>query len=249
MIIAFAFAACADNNSNGSGNGNSNNNGGGAETEFTGRVITGNERGTSNGYDYEFWKNANASGRMTLGSGGNFSCEWATNGSGSNILFRSGKRFGSTQTYSQVGNITIRYTAVFTPGNGGASYLSVYCWTQNPLVEFYIVDNYLGGYHPGSSGALKGTFTVNGEGTYNVYTREMRNAPAIQGSGVYNFTQYISVRTQKRTSGTISVSEHFRKWEELGLDMSGKLYEAMMKVEGYQNAGTAQLTENVITIE
>ena len=69
---------------------------------------------------------------MTLGSGGAFKCEWTSNGGGSNILFRIGKRFGSTQNYKDVGNISITYNAKYSPN--GTSYLSVYGWTQNPLV-------------------------------------------------------------------------------------------------------------------
>ncbi|MCL2186040.1 MAG: glycoside hydrolase family 11 protein [Treponema sp.] len=215
------------------------------------RTVTYNQTGTHDGYDYEFWKNENATGKMIIGHQGTFRCEWTKNNntSNGNILFRSGRRFGSSQTYKQVGNISFKYDALFQPNSGGASYLSIYGWTQNPLVEYYIVDNYLGGYHPGSGGTKKGSFTIAGEGTYDIFTRDMKNAPAIQGSGLYNFTQYISVRTDKRTSGTISVTKHFAEWEKAGLNMQGTLYEAMMKVEGYNNSGYAEITENILTIE
>jgi len=210
-------------------------------------VLTSNERGTNeDGYDYEFWKTNNASGTMIIGEGGTFKCEWGSYG---NILFRSGKRFNSSQPYSALGNITITYSAKYTPGESGVSYLSVYGWTRNPLVEYYIVESYAGNHHPGSSGTRRGSFTIEGEGTYDVYTREMRQQPAIAGSGLYDFIQYISVRTGKRTSGTISVTRHFEEWAKLGMDMSGGLYEVMMKVEGFNNTGTATITENVLTIE
>jgi len=215
--------------------------------EGEGPTITSNDRGTYDGYDYEFWSNSNASGKMTLGDAGTFTCEWNNTGPGGNILFRSGKRFGSSQTHSSVGNISISYSAKYSPSGGGASYLSVYGWTQNPLVEYYIVENYLGGYHPGSNGSHRGSFSID-DGTYDIYTRNMYKQPAIQGSGLYDFTQYISVRTSKRSSGTISVSEHFKKWSSLGLDMSGSLYEVMMKVEGYNNNGTAEITKNTLSI-
>jgi len=214
---------------------------------FTGEVITSNDRGKNDdGYDYEFWRsNNNMSGIMTLGEGGAFKCEW---GSGGNILFRSGKRYSSAQPHSVFGNFTIKYSAVYNPGNSGVSYLSVYGWTRNPLVEYYIVESYAGNYHPGTSGVKKGSFTIDGEGTYDVYTRDMVQQPAIAGSGRYDFIQYISVRTQKRTSGTISVTKHFEEWSKLGLDMSGGFYEVMMKVEGFNNTGTAAITENVLII-
>ncbi|MCL2210556.1 MAG: glycoside hydrolase family 11 protein [Treponema sp.] len=218
------------------------------KSEFNGDVLTYNERGTNDdGYDYEYWKsNNNITGKMTLGDGGAFKCEWS---SGGNILFRSGKRYGgSNQPHSAYGNFTIKYSAKYLPGESGVSYLSVYGWTRNPLVEYYIVENYAGNYHPGSSGTKKGSFTIEGEGTYDVYTREMYQQPAIVGSGRYDFIQYVSVRTSKRSSGTISVTRHFEEWAKLGLDMSGGLYEVMMKVEGFNNNGRAELTENELII-
>lgn len=212
----------------------------------SGFTISSNDRGTEDGYDYEFWKNSNAEGKMTIKDAGTFNCEWSSNGSGSNILFRMGKRFGNSRTHKQVGDISITYAANYSPE--GTSYLSIYGWTQNPLIEYYVVDNYYGSYHPGRAGTFKGEFTIKGEGTYEVYTREMKQQPAIAGPGNYNFTQYISVRTEKRSSGKISVSKHFNEWEKLGLDMSGKLFEAMMKVEGYGSSGSAEITENKLTI-
>ena len=111
--------------------------GGGSDAnadQFTvsGFTINSNERGSEDGYDYEFWKNSTASGKMTIGDEGTFSCEWHSNSGSSNILFRNGKRFGNSRTHKQVGNITITYAAKYNPY--GLSYLSVYGWTQNPLV-------------------------------------------------------------------------------------------------------------------
>jgi len=238
FIIIGLLISCSEGKENSNSTGSSS----------TGKVITSNQRGTSGGYDYEFWSNGNATGKMTLGEGGAFNCEWTNKGNGGNILFRSGKRYNSSQSHSKLGRFTINYSATYNPGSSGASYLSVYGWTRNPLVEYYIVENYAGGYHPGSSGVRKGSFTIAGEGTYDVYTRDMKNQPAIEGSGTYNFTQYISVRTQKRLSGTISVTRHFEEWAKLGLNMSGGFYEVMMKVEGYNNSGSAEIIENVLTI-
>jgi len=215
------------------------------DSSFT---VTSNKRGTEDGYDFEFWKNDKAAGKMEIGDAGTFKCEWSSKGDGSNILFRTGKRFGNSRTHLQIGKITFTYSADYNPKTG-VSYMGVYGWTQDPLVEYYVVENYRGSNHPGNYGVKKGSFTIEGEGTYDIYTREMKNAPAIAGPGKYNFTQYISVRTQKRTSGTISVSRHFEEWEKLGLNMGGKLNETMMKVEGYQSSGTATLTENKLTIE
>jgi len=237
LIAAILIFGCMGNN------GNSNNN----DTVSGGTTITSNSLGTYDGYDYEFWSNGIASGSMTVGAKGTFQCEWTSNGSGSNILFRSGKRFGASQTHNQIGDITISYGANYNPA--GTSYLSVYGWTRSPLAEYYIVESYFGTGHPGrwNNPVYYGTFTIPEEGTYEIYKTQMNNAPSIDGNGK-NFPQYISVRTEKRSSGTISVSRHFEEWQRIGLDMSGRLYEAMMKVEGYQSSGNANLTQNIITI-
>nr|AEI54132.1 xylanase [Paenibacillus campinasensis] len=206
---------------------------GGAHAATT---ITSNEIGTHDGYDYEFWKDSGGSGSMTLNSGGTFSAQWSNI---NNILFRKGKKFNETQTHQQIGNMSITYGANFQP-NGNA-YLTVYGWTVDPLVEFYIVDSW-GTYRP--TGTHKGTINVDG-GTYDIYETTRVNQPSIKGTAT--FKQYWSVRTSKRTSGTISVSEHFRAWESRGMPM-GKMYEVAMTVEGYQSSGSANVYSNTLTI-
>ncbi|MCL6605061.1 MAG: glycoside hydrolase family 11 protein [Paenibacillus sp.] len=198
-------------------------------------TITSNEIGTQDGYDYELWKDSGTTS-MTLNSGGAFSAQWSNIG---NALFRKGKKFDSTKTHSQLGNLSINYSASFNPG--GNSYLCVYGWTKDPLVEYYIVDSW-GTYRP--TGTKKGTITVDG-GTYDIYETTRTNQPSIIGDAT--FKQYWSVRTSQRTSGTISVSEHFKKWESLGMPM-GKMYEVALTVEGYQSSGSANVTSHTLTI-
>ncbi|QJD82879.1 glycoside hydrolase family 11 protein [Cohnella herbarum] len=198
-------------------------------------TITSNQTGTQDGYDYELWKDSGNTS-MTLNSGGAFSAQWSNI---NNALFRKGKKFNSTQTHQQIGNISINYSATFNPG--GNSYLTVYGWTKSPLVEYYIVENW-GTYRP--TGTQKGTITVDG-GTYDIYETTRVNQPSIEGTAT--FKQYWSVRQSKRSSGTISVSEHFKKWESLGMPM-GKMYEVALTVEGYQSSGNANVTTNTLTI-
>jgi len=200
-------------------------------------TLTSNATGNHDGYDYEYWKDY-GNGTMTLTGGGTFTCSWSNI---NNILFRTGKKLGSTQTYQQYGNITIDYACNYQPN--GNSYLSVYGWTQNPLVEYYIIESY-GTWKPPGSNSPKGYITVDG-GTYEIYETTRYNQPSIEGDKT--FQQYWSVRTVKRTSGTISVHEHFRAWESKGMRM-GKLYEVSMVVEGYQSSGRAEMTKMNINI-
>ncbi|WP_440897643.1 glycoside hydrolase family 11 protein [Amphibacillus sp. Q70] len=200
-------------------------------------AITSNEIGTHDGYDYEFWKDSGGSGSMTLNSGGTFSAEW---NNVNNILFRKGRKFDETQTHQQIGNLSINYGANYQPN--GNSYLAVYGWTVDPLVEYYIVDSWGSWRPPGST--AKGTINIDG-GTYDIYETTRVNEPSIKGNAT--FQQYWSVRRTKRTSGTISVSEHFKAWENLGMPM-GKMYEVALTIEGYQSSGNANVYRNTLTI-
>jgi len=192
-------------------------------------------QGKHDGYDYELWRDSGTVS-MTLQNGGNFDCEWKNIG---NALFRKGKKFDSTKTHDQIGNISINYSASFTPG--GNSYLCVYGWSKDPLVEYYIIESY-GTYKP--TGTAKGSVTVDG-GTYELYETTRTNQPSIIGNTT--FKQFWSVRTSKRTSGTISVSEHFKAWDKAGLKL-GKLYEVALLVEGYQSSGNAKITSHTLTV-
>lgn len=199
-------------------------------------VITENQTGTEDGYDYELWKDSGTTS-MTLTGGGTFSCEWSNI---NNALFRKGIKFDCTKTYQEIGNITIDFAADYNPN--GNSYLCVYGWTRNPLVEYYIVEAWGSWRPPGATS--KGTVTIDG-GVYDIYETDRIDQPSIDGNTT--FKQYWSVRQDKRTSGTISVSSHFAAWESMGMPM-GNLYEAALNVEGYQSSGSATITKNTISI-
>lgn len=200
------------------------------------QTITENQTGIHDGYNYELWKDYGNT-TMTLNSGGTFSCQWSNIG---NALFRKGRKFDQTQTHQQLGNITVSYGCNYQPN--GNSYLCIYGWTTNPLVEYYIVESWGSWRPPGA--ASKGTITVDG-GTYEIYETTRYNQPSILGN--QTFKQYWSVRTSKRTSGTVSVSQHFNEWERRGMTL-GKMYEVALTVEGYQSSGYADVYSHTLTI-
>lgn len=192
--------------------------------QSTAQTITSNQTGSQGGFTYEFWKDAGGSGSMTLGSGGAFSVSWSNI---NNLLARKGLRPGSK-------NQTVTYSANYNPS--GNSYLCVYGWFTSPLVEYYIVDSW-GSWRP-PGGTSVGTITSDG-GTYDLYRTQRVNQPSIQGTAT--FYQYWSVRTSKRTSGTITVANHFNAWQSRGWTV-GNMYEVSLTVEGYQSSGTANVT-------
>lgn len=204
-------------------------------------TLTSNKRGTYDGFDYELWSQRNTDPvSMTLTGGGTFECSW----NAENILFRTGKKLGSKKTYEEYGKVTVDYGAEHTITKGNTSYLTIYGWTENPMIEFYIVENY-GSYKPPGGVGYKGDIEVDG-GIYEVYVNTRIEMPSIQGKKT--FEQYYSVRKDKRTSGTITVSDHFKAWEELGLDMSGKMYEVSFCVEGFNSSGSANVYKHVLTV-
>lgn len=198
--------------------------------------ITENELGTLDGYDYELWKDSGTT-TMTLEGQGLFRCQWSDI---NNALFRIGRKFDCTQTWEEIGDITVKYGADYFPV--GNSYLCVYGWTREPLVEYYVVQSW-GNWRPPGAESL-GVITVDGS-QYDVYVTTRTNQPSIDGT--QTFQQFWSVRKGKRTEDTVSLTEHFRSWADLGLEL-GKLYEVALTVEGYQSSGVAEIYENEIII-
>lgn len=211
---------------------------GGVEAQTVNKNTTATN---ADGYDYELWfdnRGNQGTGSMTVKTGGTYSCSWQ---SCENFLARTGKKFPDTsKTYSQLGDIKIEYNAQYNPQ--GNSYLCIYGWTVSPLVEYYIVESY-GTWRPPGGGQM-GDVTID-NGSYQICRTQRVNQPSIFGTST--FYQFWSVRNSKRSSGTISVSEHFKEWEKKGLKM-GKMYEVALCTEGYQSSGSNTVSKFVLSI-
>ncbi|MCL1868391.1 MAG: glycoside hydrolase family 11 protein [Paludibacter sp.] len=199
-------------------------------------TLVSNAQGIHNGFDYELWHDT-GDVAMILKDSGNFDCSWD---SIHNVLFRTGKKFDTTQTYSELGEISLAYGCNYQPE--GNSYLCVYGWTIDPLVEFYVVEAWGSWRPPGAES--KGTVEIDG-GIYDIYETTRTEQPSIQGTTT--FQQYWSVRTEKKTDGAVSVSQHFKTWDKMNMKL-GKMYEIAFCVEGYQSKGTANIHKNILTI-
>ena len=191
--------------------------------------VTGNVG--SSPYHYEIWYQG-GNNNMTFYDNGTYKASW--NGT-NDFLARVGFKYNEDKTYQELGPIDAYFKWSKQGNAGGYNYIGIYGWTVDPLVEYYIVDDWCS--EPGANllGSKKGEFTVDGA-TYEIYQNQRNNAPSIKGN--QTFPQYFSKRKGgARSCGHIDVTAHFKKWEELGMKM-GKMYEAKVLVEAGGGSGS-----------
>ncbi len=195
------------------------------------QTICANQTGTNNGFYYQMYLSSGTA-CMTLGAAGNYSTTFSLGSSGNMV---AGKGWSTGSTTRVVG-----YNAgVFNPGNNG--YLSLYGWSTNPLVEYYVVDSWGNFTPPGSGATLMGTVSSDG-GTYNIYRTQRVNAPSIIGNAT--FYQFWSVRTAKRAqahNNTITFANHVNAWRSHGMNLGTMNYQ-ILATEGFGSNGSSNVT-------
>jgi hypothetical protein len=188
------------------------------------QTVTTDTQSTHDGYFYSFWNAGGGTVEMTLGSGGNYSVIWTNC---NNFTCGKGWKPGSPANIS--------YSGSFNGGSNG--YLALYGWTLNELIEYYVVENY-GSWTPPGGNSI-GTLISDG-GTYKIYKTLRTNQPSIAGTAT--FYQYWSVRTTKRSSGTITFSNHINAWANLGMNLGSTWDYKIMETEGYKSSGSSDIT-------
>ncbi|KAF3400844.1 Endo-1,4-beta-xylanase 1 [Talaromyces pinophilus] len=154
---------------------------------------------------------------------GEFSVSWDTT---DDFVVGVGWNPGSTEPITHSGSFNVE---------SGLASLSVYGWTTNPLVEYYIIDEYV---NMEQAGTQKGTVYSDGA-TYTIWENQRVNEPSIEGTSTFN--QYISIRESNRASGTITVENHFNAWANVGLKL-GTMDFQVIAVESWDGSGNAQQT-------
>jgi hypothetical protein len=197
------------------------------------QTLDRNATGFHDGYYYTFWKDSGGA-TMTLLPGGRYASQW--NQGTNNWVGGKGWNPGGPRVVEYAGHYGVDETR--------NSYLALYGWTRDPLIEYYVVESY-GSYNPATcpGGEDFGTFQSDGA-TYRVRRCLRVDAPSIEGNSS-TFYQYFSVREPKKgfggISGTIDVANHFNYWASRGLVLGRHDY-MVMATEGYQSAGSSDIS-------
>ncbi len=179
-------------------------------------TVTWNSTGWDGSLFYTYWKSG-GNATMSTSSWGGMSVGWDM-GSWDNLV--CGRGWATGWTYH-----TVSYNCGWGP-TGGSSFLSLYGWTTDPLVEYYVVDNWNGNRPPGGSSV--GTVYSDG-GTYDLYRTQQVNAPSIV-SNSSTFYQYWSVRQSKRSMGvnnSITFQNHVNAWAGKGWYLGSHHYQVI----------------------
>lgn len=165
--------------------------------------VYNNGTGSNNGYYYSLYSSG-GSATMTLGSAGNYAITW----SGVNdVVGGKGWNPGSARTVGyNVGSAS------------GYNNISIYGWTTNPLVEYYICE-----FGSVVAGSNKGSVSSDGH-VYNTYEHQQVNQPSIQGTAT--FEQYLDNWGGSSTGSnhTVTTANHFNHWKNIGLSMGSFNY-------------------------
>ena len=123
--------------------------------------------------------------------------------------------------------------------SGGTSLVSLYGWSTNPLVEYYVTENYVGS--PNTAGTYMGQVTSDG-GTYNLYEHQQVNQPCITGNAAPSSSTWLS--GPRRSSGTITTQNFFNAWASHGMNL-GTLNYQILATESYGGgSGNSSVTVN-----
>jgi endo-1,4-beta-xylanase len=165
---------------------------------------------------------------MTLNSGTNYTTTWSGIGD-----FVGGVGFnpGSTsRTLSFNGSMS---------NSSGTALMSLYGWSTNPLVEYYVEDDFIPAGN--AAGTFMGTMTSDG-GTYDIYEHQQVNQPSIQGTAT--FEQYLAIRTSPVTSGTITFSNFVSAWASHGMDLGTMNYQVLATEAFGGGSGSSSVSIN-----
>ncbi|MFP5235877.1 MAG: glycoside hydrolase family 11 protein [Acidobacteriota bacterium] len=186
-------------------------------------TVYNNGTGTNNGYYYSLYSSG-GSATMTLTSlygGGNYSISW------SNVNDVVGGK-----GWNPGGDRSVGYNVGAASGYNN---ISIYGWTTNPLVEYYICE-----FGSVANGTYKGSMSSDGH-TYSTYEHQQVNQPSIIGTAT--FEQYLDNwgGSSIGQNHYVTTGNHFTAWQNKGMNLGTFNYmilgtEAYGGRSGYVNA-------------
>jgi hypothetical protein len=208
-----------------------------------GTMHSGNSSGTAAGLTWQLWMNGSG-GTITTYSTPAFSANWNNSG---DYLARLGMSWGSGKAYTSLGTVKADFAETKTGSGGGYSYIGIYGWTTNPCVEWYIVDDAYGNLPFNPGGSQIGTLSIDG-GTYNIIQRSTTGTGGNRCGNVSSWNQIYSMRTSKRSCGTISISDHWAAWAKANQQL-GAVLEASILIEAGGGQGSISFTTANVTAQ
>ncbi len=207
-----------------------------------------NDQGTDGGLDWSLWSNAiNSNSCITTFSTPAFSASWNESG---DFLARIGLEFGNNgKAYTEYGTLKADFSYSKSGTAGGFSYIGIYGWTNNPCVEYYIVDDSWNNFPFNAWNAQQmGTANIDGE-DYKLFQNDTQGTGGSRCSGVSTWKQFWSIRQSARQCGTVTISDHFDAWVGAGMTMGSNLLEAKILVEVGGGQGSIEFPVANVTAE
>ena len=239
LLFYLLAAACTTSKQEGKNMDSSSQKDNSADWETYSGNSGGNRSLSGSPYGYEIWAAGGSDNKLIWygpdqRGGAAFRAEWNYP---NDFLGRVGYFWNQGKPYTYYKNVycDFKFTRSANGTAGSYSYIGIYGWSKDPMIEWYIVEDWFGSgiIGPSSMGGgatKKGEFTVDGE-TYFIYqATRPAGSGNIEGSRE-PFPQFFSVRQTRRQSGTVSITEHFKEWERIGMVLGTNMYEAKFLVE------------------
>jgi endo-1,4-beta-xylanase len=174
------------------------------------QTIHNNGTGTDHGFFYSLFTSGGSS-TMTFPLAGQYPGNYAISWSGVNdVVGGKGWNPGAART--------IGYNVGAASGYNN---ISIYGWTTNPLVEYYICE-----FGSVASGSVKGSISSDGH-NYTTYEHQQVNQPSIQGTAT--FEQYLDNWGGSSTGSNhaVTTGNHFNHWNNIGMHMGSFNYQIL----------------------
>jgi len=184
------------------------------------QTVTNNGTGNNSGFFYSLFTSS-GSATMTFPLDAQFPGNYAITWSGvGDMVGGKGWQTG--------GNRSVGYNVGSARGFNS---ISVYGWTTNPLVEYYI--NELGSLFTANA-TFKGSVSSDGH-TYNTFEHQQVNQPSIVGTAT--FEQYLDSwgGSTMGANHTVTTGTHFAHWQSLGMPL-GTFNYMILATEAFNGA-------------